>query len=119
MFSWGVQMNASMRTRCPVNVPFADAEAAWFWTMAVVVARRDGAAVGWRPPEPDRPCDPEDVLLAVDALYRCGSITLAHARVMAAGGERQVPPAMLRERRLWYQAMGLLGWRLQQSGIVA
>lgn len=99
---------------------FGGAEEAWFWTMSVLLARQDGAALAWRPDAVDRPCDPEDIIACVDTLYRQQSLTLAHARVIRHWGALQQVPAPVPDRthRLWHQAMGLLEWKLRARGIV-
>ena len=71
---------------------FRNAEEAWFWTMGVLIARREGA-VRSRPGIP-RPCEPNDILRCLDVLYRSRRIDLIHARVLRIWGERQmVPPS--------------------------
>src|SRR4051794_31909831 len=65
--------------------PFGSAAEAWFWTMAALRARRDGA-------QPQgtrllRPCAPDDVVKCLDGLYRRRRIDLAHARVLRMWGE--------------------------------
>jgi hypothetical protein len=42
--------------------PFRSADEAWFWTMAALVARREGARFGTRMGKVLRPCEPDDVL---------------------------------------------------------
>ncbi|MBP0446642.1 hypothetical protein J8J14_17850 [Roseomonas sp. SSH11] len=104
--------------------PFSDAEEAWFWTMAALVARRDGARIVSGRGLVARPCEPDDVVKCLDRLYRHRRIDLAHARIMWIWGERGVAPdpGVLRERgdhRLWREAMERLDWPLRVKGIVA
>ena len=104
-------------------LPFRTAEEAWLWTMAALLARRDGAPLSWRPDAQARPCDPEDVLRCLDSLYRQRSIELLHARILRIWGERQAAPRCDRAQqrsdwRLWYQALGQLEWALRARGIV-
>ena len=104
--------------------PFRSAEEAWFWTMAALIARRDGARISAGKGEKVRPCEPDDVIKCLDRLYRQRRIDLIHARVMRIWGERgQAPnPAWPRERcdwRLWHEAISRLEWPLRQKGIVA
>lgn len=102
--------------------PFRDAEEAWLWTMAALLARHAGASrPGGGVP---RPCEPDDVILCLDALYRRKRIDLAHARVLRQWGERGLAPdgrlpAERREARLWGEAMLLLDWPLRVRGIIA
>ena len=111
------------KNRSPAPLPFRGGEEAWFWTMAVLVARRDGAGAAWRPTGPARPCDPEDIVKCLDALYRRRAITLLHARILRLWGERQMPPradlpAQIGDFRVWQQAMAQLEWALRGRGIV-
>jgi hypothetical protein len=104
--------------------PFASAEDAWFWTMAALVARRDGARITAGKGLTPRPCEPDDVIKCLDRLYRQRRIELAHARVMRLWGERGTAPCPrhLQERgdhRLWREAMNRLEWPLRVKGIVA
>ncbi len=103
--------------------PFRTAEEAWLWTMAAILARRDGAGPAWRPEGPPRPCDPDDVIRCLDTLYRQRSIELLHARVLRIWGERQSSPRPDRpmqrsDWRLWHQALGQLEWALRARGVV-
>lgn len=97
---------------------FGTAEEAWYWTLACLASRHGDCA-----PPPPRPFRPEDVLLALDRLYRRRRVQLVHVRIMRLWGERgRAPnPAYARERcdwRLWREAMDRLDWPLRQCGIV-
>ena len=117
-------MLALRRTHDPdATVPFHSAQEAWFWTVAALLARRDGAGVAWRPDGPARPCDPDDIVRCLDVLYRQRSIELLHARILRIWGERQAAPRADRmgqrsDYRLWHQALGQLEWALRARGIV-
>ncbi|MCC7281684.1 MAG: hypothetical protein IT556_04825 [Acetobacteraceae bacterium] len=103
--------------------PFANAEEAWFWTVAALNARSAGARIvaglGIA-----RPCEPDDVVRCLDRLYRQRRIDLAHVKVLKEFGDRGVPPDP-RHRgdraalRLWREALGRLEWPLAAKGIVA
>jgi hypothetical protein len=104
--------------------PFASAEEAWFWTMAALIARRDGARIVSGAGLVQRPCEPDDVVRCLDRLYRQRRIDLQHARILRIWGERQSAPdpRAPRERgdsRLWREAMRRLDWPLRAKGIVA
>jgi hypothetical protein len=104
--------------------PFASAEEAWFWTMAALVARRDGARIVSGAGLVQRPCEPDDVVRCLDRLYRQRRVDLQHARILRIWGERgNAPdPRAPRERgdaRLWREAMQRLDWPLRAKGIVA
>jgi hypothetical protein len=103
--------------------PFANAEEAWLWTMAALIARRDGARYSANKGAVIRPCDPDDVVRCLDALYRQGRIDLAHARILRIWGERQLAPAPViaaerHDYRLWREALERLQWPLRVKGIV-
>jgi hypothetical protein len=72
--------------------PFRSAEEAWHWTMAALVARREGARFSGRSGKIPRPCEPDDVIKCLDTLYRRRRIDLAHARILRIWGERQSAP---------------------------
>jgi hypothetical protein len=104
--------------------PFGNAEHAWLWTMAALIARREGARFSAKKGSVARPCDPDDVVKCLDALYRQRRIDLAHARVLRIWGERQMPPsasvaAERQDRKLWIEALERLEWPLRVKGIVA
>jgi len=104
--------------------PFTSAEEAWFWTMAALTARRDGARLSAGRGAVVRPCEPDDVVKCLDRLYRQRRIELHHARIMRIWGERGTAPnprfpAERGESRIWREAMGRLDFPLRQKGIVA
>ena len=107
----------------PQAQAFDNAEHAWLWTMAALIARREGARYTANKGAVPRPCDPDDVVKCLDTLYRQGRIDLCHARVLRIWGERQMPPspavaAEARDRRLWIEALERLAWLLRIKGIV-
>jgi len=107
----------------PQTQPFGNAEHAWLWTMAALIARREGARFTANKGSVTRPCDPDDVVKCLDGLYRQRRIDLAHARVLRLWGERQMPPspavaAESQDRKLWIEALERLEWPLRVKGIV-
>jgi hypothetical protein len=107
----------------PCSQPFRSAEDAWLWTMAALAARRDGARHSTNKGRLPRPCDPDDVVRCLDALYRQRRIDLVHARILRVWGERQMAPsaAIMAERhdhKLWIEALERLEWPLRVKGIV-
>ena len=87
-------------------------------------ARRDGARYTANRGLVGRPCEPDDVVRCLDALYRRRRIDLVHARILRIWGERQVPPnpEYTTERcdyRLWREALERLEWPLRVKEIVA
>jgi hypothetical protein len=103
--------------------PFRSAEEAWFWTMAALMARREGARFTANKGRVSRPCEPDDVVKCLDVLYRRRRIDLVHARILRTWGERQAAPnpALEFQRcdwRLWREALDRLEWPLRVKGIV-
>ncbi|MEI6158825.1 MAG: hypothetical protein WCP77_03230 [Roseococcus sp.] len=102
---------------------FTSAEEAWFWTMAALTARRDGARISAGKGLAQRPCEPDDVIKCLDRLYRQRRVDLTHARIMRIWGERGVAPCPRHpqergDHRLWREAMNRLEWPLRVKGIV-
>ena len=103
--------------------PFHSVEEAWFWTMAALTARRDGARIVSGAGLVTRPCEPDDVVKCLDRLYRHRRIDLQHARILRIWGERgQAPdprqPREAGDSRLWREALSRLDWPLRVKGIV-
>ncbi len=104
--------------------PFRNAEEAWIWTMSALVARRDGARYTANKGRIGRPCDPDDIVRSLDALYRQRRIDLLHARILRIWGERGAAPDPTRKLehadwKLWKEALERLEWPLRVKGIVA
>ncbi len=104
--------------------PFRTSEEAWFWTMSALTARRDGGRYTANKGLVKRPCDPDDVVLCLDMLYRGRRIDLMHARILRAWGERGMAPdpryaGERADHRVWKEAMDRLEWPLRVKGIVA
>lgn len=103
--------------------PFRDAAEAWFWTMAALRARHEGARTARNPNAIPRPCEPDDVVKCLDQLYRQRRIDLVHARILRIWGERGTPPnpSLPRQHcdwRLWTEALERLDGKLRAKGIV-
>lgn len=69
------------------------------------------------------PCEPDDVVRWLDALYRQRRVDLVHARILRIWGERQTAPnpAYALERsgwRIWREALDRLEWPPRAKGIV-
>jgi hypothetical protein len=103
--------------------PFASAEAAWMWTSAALMARRESRSESASGGVVRRPCEPDDVIKALDRLYRHRRIDLAHARILRLWGDRQIAPdfrhaAERGDHRLWREALDRLDWPLRVKGII-
>jgi hypothetical protein len=104
-------------------VPFKTCAEAWLWTVGALRARRDNPWYRERRLV-ERPCQPDDVMRCLDALYRRRRIDLVHARTLFVWGERQRAPNPFyaterTDHRLWIEALERLEWPLRVKGIVA
>lgn len=104
-------------------VPFADAEEAWFWFIAAQTAKNDGARYASGQSLLPRPCEPLDILKAVDRLYRQRRLLRDHLLVLRHYGQRNLAPDWRRTKEeraydLWREAMDRLGAALQVKGII-
>ena len=120
------QVRAPVKPPLPVfrGEPFRSAKEAWFWTMAALVARREGARFGNRAGKVSRPCEPDDIVRFLDVLYRRRRIDLTHVRILRVSGERRNAPdpncvAERTDFRLWREALDALQWPLRMKGILA
>ena len=105
-------------------VLFANAEEAWLWTMAALVARREGARIVSGAGTTLRPCEPDDLLVSVERLARVGRLRAAHIRTLFAFGRRLAPPDPrrrdeVRAAALWDEALDRLTTPWRAKGIVA
>ena len=107
----------------PPATPFDTAEEAWFWFLQANEARQAGARIRAGEGLVHRPCEPLDILRAVDRLYRQRRLLRDHLLVLAHYGRRQMAPEpdRPRERRdhgLWREAFLALAPVLTAKGIV-
>jgi hypothetical protein len=100
-----------------VPIPFASASDAWFWTVRALRLRREGG--GRRDAVTVRPCDPDDVIRAVDCLWRQDRLDPRHLVVLRTWGERGTTPPDGDGRVLWDEAMVSMEAELRRKGIVA
>lgn len=124
MIQTAVRQSEPVRTPVrAVGEPFRTAEEAWFWAFSSIAARHQGTRSRSASARA-RPCDPDDVMKCLDALYRRRRIDLVHARILRIWGERGAAPnlAYASERcdaKLWREALDRLEWPLRVKGIVA
>lgn len=105
------------------GVPFGSTEEAWFWFVRAQEARAEGARCAAGLGDVPRPCEPVDLLRAVDGLYRQRRLARDHLAVLAHYGRRSMAPDPRRrsERRassLWSEAVAHLDPVLRGKGIV-
>lgn len=103
--------------------PFDSVEEAWFWFVPAHEAKLAGARVRAGQGLVARPCEPGDILRAVDRLYRQRRLLRDHLLVMAHYGRRQMAPdpdrrREMRDHGLWAEALSALDPALREKGIV-
>ena len=104
-------------------VPFGDPEEAWFWSVQATEAKIAGARVTAGRGLIPRPCEPDDIMLAVDRLFRERKLIRDHLMVLVHYGRRMMAPdrERCREERarlLWDEAFRRIGPVLRRKGIV-
>lgn len=102
---------------------FATAEEAWFWGMQCFAARAEGARFRADQSALARPCEPDDLLVSVEALVRGGRLRAGHVRALFDFGRRLAPPdprcrEQVHPARLWDEALDRLTTPWRQKGIV-
>lgn len=110
--------------RADNTTPFDSVESAWFWFMAAHEAKLSGARFTAGKATTPRPCEPVDILKAVDRLRRNRRLTRDHLYVMAHYGRRKCAPnpTLAKEQKgyiLWAQAMNRLSQPLCRKGILS
>ena len=103
--------------------PFDTAEDAWFWFITAYQAKHDGARISAGLSLTPRPCEPVDILKAVDRLYRNRRLIWDHMLVLRHYGQRQMPPDRFRPKEakaagLWREALNRLEDVLIRKNIV-
>lgn len=125
-------MNITMRNsknKAPKNTAhecyslFETVEEAWFWFIAAQQAREDGARYISGMGKAERPCEPIDILKALDGLYRKRRLVRDHLLVLRHYGKRFMAPdpRRVKEQRayyIWTQALERLGEVLEKKGII-
>lgn len=91
--------------------------------MAALTARREGARYTAGMGRVSRPCEPDDVVRCLNALYEQRRISLSHARILRVWGDRQIAPnpdhaSEKIDYQLWCEALTRLEWPLRVKGIV-
>jgi hypothetical protein len=106
------------------TIPFSTAEEAWFWFIQAQQARTDGARFSVGQGLVARPCEPLDILGALNGLYRTRRLLMDHLLVLRHYGRRLMPPDRWRPKEmrafgLWAEALARLEPVLIRKGIVA
>ncbi len=104
------------------GVPFDSAEHAWFWFVRCQIVRRDGARL---PTGGNlrRPCDPDDIYVALLGLQRRAVLHEGHLTILGRFGVQGRPPdprcrEEARAAKLWDEALDRLTTVLRDKGIV-
>ncbi len=105
------------------ELPFIDAEEAWFWFMHSQRARIEGGCFRGAGGGPVRPCEPDDLYRAVMDLARRRVIGREHLKVLARFGFDDCPPDprlddQARAHSLWREALDRLTTVLAGKGII-
>lgn len=103
--------------------PFESVEDAWFWCVAAMEAKGDGARTVAGMSLVPRPCEAVDIIKAIDTLYRNRRLMIDHIRVLKHYGVRHMAPDPRRKREaraftLWDEAMVRLESVLETKGIL-
>jgi hypothetical protein len=101
-------------------VPFRSGAEAWWWYCASLRARADGAIQRAGLADELRPCEPVDVIMALDRLRRGGRLRREHLKTLFHWGALQMPPPRHkgRDQDLWHDALRALEQELQSRGVV-
>jgi hypothetical protein len=105
------------------TVPFSSVEEAWFWFIQAQAVRNDGARFSMGQGLVPRPCEPLDILKALDRLYRHRRLLMEHLMVLRHYGRRLMPPDKRRAKEsrafgIWTEALQRLEPVLVRKGIV-
>ncbi len=105
------------------TTPFDNAEEAWFWFIMAQEARNEGARFAAGRALMARPCEPGDILKAVERLYRNRRLLMDHLLVLRHYGKRQMSPDPRRVKEvrafsLWKEALERIEPVLVTKGIV-
>ncbi len=105
------------------TTPFKNAEEAWFWFIQAQTARNEGAKIQAGAGLCTRPCEPVDIIKALERLYRARRVTMDHVMVLRHYGQRLMRPDVrrakeIRAHQLWEQALEKLEEALVAKRIV-
>ena len=103
--------------------PFETVEDAWFWALECYCARHEGARPVAGLGDVPRPCEPQDILVALHRLHRHGRLGPVHLEVLGDFGRRLSPPdpkapGEAAAATRWREAMRPLERVLRAKGII-
>ena len=99
------------------ELPFDNAEEAWFWFMSWRLIVEDGGTPSFE--GRGRPCMPLDMLACLRRLVKPGRLTRRQLQVLAGFGRRLETPAHQPFARLWDEGMARLEELFRAKGILA
>lgn len=106
--------------------PFPSVQSAWFWFASAWKANQDGARYSGGNSAVERPCEPIDILCAVDRLIKEKKLTSRHLNVLTYFGSIGKTPKLNTQSEksklahtLWTEAMRSLETLLIEKGIVS
>jgi hypothetical protein len=105
--------DASRLRKHNTATPFKSAEEAWFWFIQAQTARREGARISAGQGLYARPCEPVDIITALERLYRARQLTMDHIMILRHYGQRLMAPdnrrpKEMRAHGLWREALSKL-----------
>lgn len=105
------------------TTPFKSAEEAWFWFIQAQTARNEGAKISAGAGLYPRPCEPVDIIQALERLYRARHVTMDHVMVLRHYGQRLLSPDPRRPKEIraygmWREALEKLEDALVKKRIV-
>jgi hypothetical protein len=103
--------------------PFENAEEVWFWFIQAQEAKNEGARFTAGMSLMPRPCEPSDILMILDRLYRNRRLLRDHLLVLRHYGRRQMAPDSRRVKEalahtLWHEALERIEPVLIKKGIL-
>lgn len=119
----GQRIRQFRRSDTLIGEAFPTSSACWFWCIACLDARRDGARFEAGKSTP-RPCEPDDVLREVVRLVTRRRLRRAHLRILMLYGRQRCAPSRHAGGEeagfavLWDEALDRLTPLLRAKGIV-
>lgn len=95
------------------TLPFKNAEEAWFWFIQAQTARNEGAKIVAGAGIAPRPCEPVDIIKALEKLYRNRRVSMDQVMVLRNFGRQLLSPDPRRPKEkhayfLWHDALDKL-----------
>lgn len=105
------------------TLPFKNAEEAWFWFIQAQTARNEGAKIVAGAGIAPRPCEPVDIITALERLYRNRRVSMEQVMVLRNFGRQLLSPDPRHSKEkhahfLWRDALDKLEEILIQKRIV-